>query len=935
MKKIRVGIFFGGQSREREVSFAGGRTVYDNLDKSIFEAIPLFVDSFGNIVKVDWQYVYKGSIRDFYPPAKFLPELPHGFQIYAESLNAHEALNQAFPEEYPGWISKWEQIAAENEHTTVEKLSEEKLQTTMLQEIGEIVQFETLKNHIDFAFLALHGTFGEDGSIQGILEWLGIPYSGSGILPSAIGINKSIQKDFQTATGLYVNEYHTIDKSAWQNSESNQNGNYNQKQEWFVNFNMLFGEQMVVKPAHQGSSLGVSVLKHPDFDTFCKAVDLAFFKMEFNIDEFKQKSSEFQIAEIKHLTDLRSGLGLPLLVDGKKLNRPDEFYNYILNNQGVAILESLDSESQVVIESMIEGKEFSCIVVAIENGGCMALPPTEIRKSGVMFDYRSKYLPGLSNKVTPIEVDADVIDDIRRACVQLYGHFGFEVYARIDGFVDGENEIFLNDPNTTSGMMPSSFFFHQAAEIGLNPSKFLTFIIAQSIDARINHHPKGQKFEPLNMAFKNLLEGQSTAVQNKKKIAVIMGGYSFERHISMESGRNIYEKLSSSETIEPIPLFLAGNSQEYKLYRLPLNMMLKDNADDIREKIEHYSENAVLAEIQEEAFQITNKYNQTPVVFKPEIVDLESLAKEVEGVFIALHGRPGEDGTLQTDLEKVGLYHNGSKAHSAAITINKFETNKKLRELGFLVADHTMVSKSEFLVDQAGVSERIAAQFGLPLIAKPADDGCSAAVRKIKTVQELELFLEVIFRDEKALSERHCELLRLNSNDEIPQKNELLIEKFIDKGDCVRFLEVTGGMVTHLNAQGELEYEMFEPSESLAESEILSLEEKFLAGEGQNLTPSRFSKEIKEQQRISLEVRQTLEKVARALDVTGYCRIDAFVRIFADGKVETVIIEINSLPGMTPATCIYHQAAINGYKPFDFIEEILKFGASTLNKHGK
>ncbi len=935
MKKIRVGIFFGGQSREREVSFAGGRTVYDNLDKSIFEAIPLFVDSFGNIVMVDWQYVYKGSIRDFYPPAKFLPELPHGFQIYAESLNPQEALKQAFPDEFNLWMANWEKIASENPHTTVNKLIEEKLQTAMLQEIGEIVQFESLKNHIDFAFLALHGTFGEDGSIQGILEWLGIPYSGSGILPSAIGINKSIQKDFQTATGLYVNEYQTIDKSAWQNSESNQNGNYNQKQEWFVNFNMMFAEKMVVKPAHQGSSLGVSVLKHPDFDTFCKAVDLAFFKMEFNIDEFKQKSTEIQIAEIKHLTDLRSGLGLPILVDGKQFNRPDELYNYLLNFEGVAALESLDSESQVVIESMIEGKEFSCIVVATENGDCLALPPTEIRKSGIMFDYRSKYLPGLSNKVTPIEVNSDVIEDIRRACVQLYGHLGFEVYARIDGFVDEENEIFLNDPNTTSGMMPSSFFFHQAAEIGLNPSKFLTFIIAQSIDARIKHHPKGQKFEPLNMAFKNLLEGQTTAIQTKKKIAVIMGGYSFERHISMESGRNIYEKLSSSESIEPIPLFLAGNSQAYKLYRLPLNMMLKDNADDIREKIENYSENLVLTEIQSEASSITEQFNQTPVVFKPEMIDLESLANEVEGVFIALHGRPGEDGTLQIDLEKVGLYHNGSKAHSAAITINKFETNKKLRALGFLVADHMMVSKNDFLANPLSVSENIVNQFGLPLIAKPADDGCSAAVRKIKSVKELELFLEVIFRDNKVVSEKHCELLGLNATDEIPQKNELLIEKFIDKGDCVRFLEVTGGMVTHLNAQGEIEYEMFEPSESLAESEILSLEEKFLAGEGQNLTPSRFSKDSHEQNRISLEVRNTLEKVARALDVTGYCRIDAFVRIFADGKVETVIIEINSLPGMTPATCIYHQAALNGYKPFDFIEEILKFGASTLNRYGK
>ena len=50
MSKIKVGILFGGRSKEREISFAGGRTVYDNLNKSIFEAIPLFVDSFGNFV---------------------------------------------------------------------------------------------------------------------------------------------------------------------------------------------------------------------------------------------------------------------------------------------------------------------------------------------------------------------------------------------------------------------------------------------------------------------------------------------------------------------------------------------------------------------------------------------------------------------------------------------------------------------------------------------------------------------------------------------------------------------------------------------------------------------------------------------------------------------------------------------------------------------
>jgi D-alanine-D-alanine ligase len=66
--------------------------------------------------------------------------------------------------------------------------------------------------------------------------------------------------------------------------------------------------------------------------------------------------------------------------------------------------------------------------------------------------------------------------------------------------------------------------------------------------------------------------------------------------------------------------------------------------------------------------------------------------------------------------------------------------------------------------------------------------------------------------------------------------------------------------------------------------------------------------------------------------VEGYCRIDAFVRIFSDGRVETIIIEINSLPGMTPATCIFHQAAIDKLKPVEFIDSILKYGSSRQHK---
>ncbi len=886
MQKIRVGIFFGGQSREREVSFAGGRTVYDNLNKSLFEPIPLFVDSFGNVVELNWEYVYKGSIRDFYPPASFLPDLPHGFQIYAENLS----------------------------------LSNKAEQLELLKPLGTPLTWEEIAQKIDLAFLCLHGTFGEDGSIQGILEWFRIPYTGSGIMPSSVGIDKYTQKVFQQPGQLYVNSFTKISKSDWLQKSTAE------KQKFHQDIIQQFTDGFVIKPAHQGSSLGVSIATNQNFEEFCTMMDLAFFKLTLNISEFKSKSTEDQIEYIKWLTDIRSGLGLPIQAKHTWIHRPDQLLEFLLNSTTDVVLEAEDSESLVLIESLIRGKEFSCIVVEDTQGKPVALPPTEIRKPGLLFDYRSKYLPGLSHKVTPIEVEGAVLNNIRTACTELYEYLGFEVYARIDGFVSEDGTVFLNDPNTTSGMMPSSFFFHQAAEIGLNPSQFLTYIIHTSLKRRTFFHPKGQKHQPLLTTLENAIKQLSASPENRKKIGVIMGGYSFERHISMESGRNVFEKISSSSDFEAIPLFLAGDSSAYELYRLPLNIMLKDNADDIRDKVLHYQPNAILEAIQRETADITSQFTSGNIVFKPEKIGLAELKKEVDGVFIALHGRPGEDGTLQKDLWKEGIYFNGSQAHSSEITINKFETNKKLREMGFLVADHRMVGKSEFLAEKDTLISDIAQQFGFPLIAKPADDGCSAAVRKIKSTDELTSYLEMLFRESREIPQGLAVKMGVTPADEIPVKQEVLIEKFIDKGNCERFLEVTGGMLTHVNVQGEIEYEIFEPSESLAESEILSLEEKFLAGEGQNITPSRFSKDPQEQQRISAEVRKTLESVARALDVTGYCRIDAFVRIFKDGRIETVIIEINSLPGMTPATCIYHQAAINGYKPFDFIREILKFG---------
>ncbi len=89
------------------------------------------------------------------------------------------------------------------------------------------------------------------------------------------------------------------------------------------------------------------------------------------------------------------------------------------------ILEALDGETEVLIEQFIRGKEFSCIVVEDDAGLPIALPPTEIVKGTQVFDYRSKYLPGLSRKITLINLPADQIETIRKECERLYRFFRF------------------------------------------------------------------------------------------------------------------------------------------------------------------------------------------------------------------------------------------------------------------------------------------------------------------------------------------------------------------------------------------------------------------------------------------------------------------------------------------------------------------------------
>ncbi|CAN5249485.1 hypothetical protein BH09BAC5_BH09BAC5_20850 [soil metagenome] len=895
--KIRVGIFFGGVSKEREISFAGGRTVYDNLDKSLFEPVPVFVDSFGNFILLNWEFIYKGSIRDFYPPLDLVPESPGEFQVYAESLNPD--LNQ---------------------------------QIEMAKMIGKPVSKDDLKSIIDFAFLCLHGPFGEDGRIQGMFEYLGIPYSGSGVLPSAIGIDKVIQKKLMVNAGFSSPSFFALKRKDWFA------GN---KKAVFEKAEKEIGFPLVLKSATQGSSIGISILHKKNAEEFYAAVNKSFFTREINSEEWKKLDEENKDEFVRTLTDIREGIGIPVIINSENKtevsfhpdNLLDAIEKHFANSNSPVFLESLDAESEILIEGFIEGKEFSCIVVEDENA--KALPPTEIRKGKELFDYRSKYLPGLSRKITPIELPDEQIEKIRKECEKLFSVLAFDVYARIDGFINKDGNIFLNDPNTTSGMMPSSFFFHQAAEIGLNPSQFLTFIIHTSIKARIRNDKNGHHFDHLLISLNDALQNSRLKDESKIRVAVIFGGYSSERHISVESGRNIYEKLASSTKYAPFPVFLTGSNEAHQLYIIPVNILLKDNADDIKEKIDNWKVHPVVQRIIDSCSSITKTYSSPDALAPPKKITYEELAEITDAVFIGLHGRPGEDGAVQEKLDALGIPYNGSGKASSEITIDKYRTNEILMENGFLAAAHLLVTEQEWKTNRESILKRINEEINWPFIAKPVDDGCSSAVRRIKTKEELEAFADLIFRKTEEFDETKATILKIKAKEEFPRKEVFLVEELISKKDAKHFLEITGGMLTRYNAKGEVEYEVFEASEALSEGEVLSLEEKFLAGQGQNITPARYALNPKERQKISDQVKATLGAAARLLNIQGYTRIDAFVRVYNPEKIEVVFVEVNSLPGMTPATCIFHQAAINHYKPYEFINHILEFAFERKRKQVK
>lgn len=130
-------------------------------------------------------------------------------------------------------------------------------------------------------------------------------------------------------------------------------------------------------------------------------------------------------------------------------------------------------------------------------------------------------------------------------------------------------------------------------------------------------------------------------------------------------------------------------------------------------------------------------------------------------------------------------------------------------------------------------------------------------------------------------------------------------------------MELTVGVIGNETPQA------LPPSQAISSADILSIEEKFLPGAGENQTPAPLPAKTLH------VIQQTLEHAYKTVGCKGYSRIDCFYQTAKQSKTKkerVVFIEFNTLPGMTPATCIFHQAAELGIKPMDFIDKIITFG---------
>ena len=223
-KKLRIGVLFGGRSGEHEVSLLSAASILKAIDRTKFEVVPIGINKSGHWLTAGAaQGLLEGSepaAEAGVKPVKRLragdPARTPGARVLAEGRSALLAPEPA------GLVAR--EISSLDHHAALDGQS------------------------LDVVFPVLHGTFGEDGTIQGLFELAGIAYVGSGVLGSAAGMDKDVMKRLFRQAGLPIVKHVTLLRADWER----------QPRKAIAQLEAALKYPLFVKPANLGSSVGIS-----------------------------------------------------------------------------------------------------------------------------------------------------------------------------------------------------------------------------------------------------------------------------------------------------------------------------------------------------------------------------------------------------------------------------------------------------------------------------------------------------------------------------------------------------------------------------------------------------------------------------------------------------------------------------------------------------
>ena len=368
--KLNIGVFFGGESCEHEISCISANQVLKALDPDKYNIVPIYV----------------AKNMDLYTGAALM-DLANYYDL--------DAL-----------CAKLDKITLVKDQNKV---------TVMPLKTGLFAK-KTLGT-IDVAFLVMHGTNGEDGTLQGYMEMLKLPYTSSSILGSAIGQDKAMMKLILQAEGVPMTDWFYCLYSDFEKAEAS----------YIAKANKL-GYPLIIKPANLGSSIGI---------------EIAHDEKEFIAKMRKASEFDFKLVVEKMVSDL------------KEVN--------------IAVMGNLDKAQVSAIEEVYKNGELLDFGDKYEGGqkGGKLKAPTK----------GSKGMASTSRKV-PADLSTEDQKTIEDLALKTFKVLNASGCVRIDFLIDkADNSIYVNEINS----IPGSLAFYLWQEVGINFSEECDMLITNAL----------------------------------------------------------------------------------------------------------------------------------------------------------------------------------------------------------------------------------------------------------------------------------------------------------------------------------------------------------------------------------------------------------------------------------------------------------------------